>query len=75
MEILVQAQQYAADAFTVDEFCQWHRICRSLLYALWREGRGPARMKVGTRTLVSTEAAAEWRRRIEQETASRPMTK
>jgi hypothetical protein len=59
-----------ADAFTVDEFCERHRICRSLPYALWRQGRGPARMKVGTRTLISAEAAAEWRRRTEAETAA-----
>jgi transposase-like protein len=61
-----------ADAFSVDELCERHGICRSLLYALWREGKGPARMKVGGRTLISVEAAARWRQQVEAETAAAP---
>ena len=30
-------------------------------------------MKIGTRTLVSAAAAAEWREKLEQETAARAM--
>lgn len=54
--------------YTVTDFCEEHRISRSYLYRLWSEGRGPRRTKVGRRTLISGEAAAEWRRRMEAET-------
>lgn len=55
--------------YTVSSFCQEHNISRSYLYELWSEGRGPRRTKLGRRTLITGEAAAEWRRRIEAETA------
>lgn len=53
-------------AYNVPEFCCAHRISRSHFYALLRGGLGPRLMKVGGRTLISTEAAAEWRSRCEQ---------
>ena len=34
-------------------------------YELLAAGRGPRVMKVGKRTLISVEAAAEWRRKME----------
>ena len=60
MELLAQ---------TVDEFCQAHRICRATFYNLQKLGRAPRVMKVGARTLISKEAAADWRRRMEEETS------
>jgi hypothetical protein len=57
-----------ADALTVDEFCSRHGISRRLFYDLQKQGRGPRIMKVNSRTLVSREAAAEWRRRVEAQT-------
>lgn len=54
-----------AAAFTVPEFCSAHRISRALFYILRRDGRGPRVMKVGKRTLISGEAANEWRREME----------
>jgi len=54
--------------YTVDSFCERHHIARSYFYQLLREGRGPRITKVGRRTLVRGEAAAEWRRRMEDET-------
>ncbi len=56
-------------ATTVDEFCQAHRISRASFYNYLKAGQGPAVMKVGGRTLVSNEAAAAWRRRMESHTA------
>ncbi len=47
------------------EFCEAHRISRALFYALKKEGQGPATMKVRGRTIISTESAADWRRRME----------
>jgi hypothetical protein len=54
--------------FTVDEFCRHHRICRGTFYNLIKHGRGPRIMKVGARTIVTDEAAADWRARMEAET-------
>jgi hypothetical protein len=56
----------AVEAFSVAEFCEAHRISRALFYLLLKEGNGPRLMRVGRRTLVTVEAAAEWRRRMEE---------
>ena len=58
------------DAHSVPEFCRRHRICRATFYNLRRKGLAPRVMKVGNRTLISREAAAEWRRRMEAEAES-----
>jgi predicted DNA-binding transcriptional regulator AlpA len=58
------------DAYSVDEFCRRHSLSRVKLYDLWKHGAGPKRMKIGSRTLVSKEAAADWRRQCEQESAA-----
>jgi hypothetical protein len=57
---------------SVSEFCDGHRISRSLLYKLLGVGRGPATIKIGRRTLISAEAAAEWRARMGRETEQVP---
>jgi predicted DNA-binding transcriptional regulator AlpA len=54
--------------YSVSGFCKAHHIARSFFYQLLREGRAPRVTKLGRRTFVTREAAAEWRRRIEQET-------
>ena len=51
-------------AYSPAEFADAHRISRATLYKLWAEGRGPRRVKVGRRTLIPGEAAAEWRQRL-----------
>ena len=48
--------------YTVTEFCSQNRISRSLLYKLLKQGQGPRIMKVGKRTLITSEAAEAWRR-------------
>lgn len=55
-------------AYTFPGFCSDHHISRSFLYELIKEGRGPRLMKIGRRTLISAEAAAEWRAKMEAET-------
>ena len=52
---------------TVNEFCQEHALSRAMFYKLLREGRGPKAVKLGRKTLVSGEAAQEWRRQLERE--------
>jgi len=54
--------------YSVSDFCEAHCIARSFLYLLLREGRGPRVTKLGRRTLITREAAAEWRARMERET-------
>ena len=51
--------------YSVLDFCREHGISRGLFYSLLREGRGPRIIKAGRRTLISQEAAEEWRRRME----------
>ena len=53
-------------AFSVDEFCAAHAITKPLFYKLLKAGQGPRIMKCGTRTLISIEAAADWRRAMEE---------
>lgn len=53
-------------AFTVAQFCAAHNITKVFFYKLLKQGRGPRIMKVGTRTLISVEAAADWRSRMEE---------
>ena len=52
-------------ANSIPSFCQAHGISRATFYNLMKRGEGPTVMKVGKRTLVSDEAAAAWRRRME----------
>lgn len=59
----------ALAAFTIPEFCAAHRISRALFYILARDGRAPAIIKAGRRTLISSESAARWRRDMEAASA------
>lgn len=52
-------------AFTVDEFAEAFRLSRATVYNLWRDGCGPAKMRVRGRVLISRESADRWRREIE----------
>ena len=52
-------------AYSIAEFCRLHQISRASLYNYWREGVGPTVMKVGSRRLISLEAAQRWRRERE----------
>ena len=57
-----------AQAYSIPQFCSAHSISRALFYLLLKGGRAPAVMKVGRRTLISADAAAAWRKRMESET-------
>jgi hypothetical protein len=56
------ARQLERAAFTIAEFCEAHRISRSKLYQLWRDGTGPRFKRIGVKIIISNEAAADWRR-------------
>jgi hypothetical protein len=48
-------------ASTVDQFCADYSISRAMFYRLAKSGQGPRTMRVGTKQLVTEEAAAAWR--------------
>ena len=47
--------------YDIPEFCLTHRLSRSSLYNLWRDGVGPRFFKLGASVRISREAAAAWR--------------
>lgn len=59
-------------AYTVSEFCDAHRVSRSKLYQLWAAGVGPRFIQIGTKKIITIEAARDWRRSGEQAAAQRP---
>lgn len=48
-------------ALSIAQFCEAHNISEGFFYKLKRQGIGPREMKLGTRTLITFEAAAKWR--------------
>jgi len=52
-------------AFDIRNFCDYHMISRSHFYNLLKKNLAPRMMHVGKRKLISEEAAAEWRRAME----------
>lgn len=59
-----------ASAYSIAQFCDAHHISRTHLHNMCKAGKGPRMMKLGRRVLISAEAAADWRRQLEQETAT-----
>lgn len=55
-------------AFSIPEFCAAYSVGRAKLYRMMKAGEGPRIMKVGRKTIISKEAADEWRRNIEAKT-------
>jgi hypothetical protein len=47
------------DAFSINEFCKRHGISPQLFYKF--KNQMPVTFRVGTRVLISREAAARWR--------------
>lgn len=51
-------------AYTVLNFCNLHGISKAAFYEYRKEGIGPDVMKVCGRTLISAEAARDWREKM-----------
>lgn len=66
---MTNVQQLPSGASSVDQFCTDHNIGRGTFYNLRKLGLAPKIMKVGRRTLITKEAAAEWRSRMENQTS------
>jgi hypothetical protein len=52
--------------YSINEFCEAYRICRASFYNYQRAGVGPRIMRVGSRRIISVEAAEDWRREREE---------
>jgi hypothetical protein len=57
------SEDVAREAFSVAEFCTAHRISRASYYNQRKRGEGPDELHVGSRVLITLEAAHRWRRR------------
>jgi hypothetical protein len=55
----------ASAAYSIRTFCQAHHLSEAMYFKMKAAGWGPAEMKVGSRVLISFEAAAAWRRERE----------
>jgi hypothetical protein len=52
----------------IPEFCRQHRLSVALYYKLPKEQR-PREIQIGRKKPITREAAAEWRHRMEAQTA------
>jgi hypothetical protein len=57
-------------AYSVDDFCRAHDISRGTYYNLKAAGIGPRELRIGSKILITVEAAAKWRREREAATAA-----
>ena len=57
------------DALTIDEFCRRHGLSRPFYYKIKAQGLGPREIKLNSKVLITREAASDWRRERELETA------
>ena len=56
-------------AYTIDQFCEAHGFGRTAYYNLKRNGLAPREIRVGTKPLVTEEAAKDWRETMERRAA------
>jgi hypothetical protein len=49
------------DCYSIAGFCSSHSISRASFYNLLKAGAAPRIMRVGSRVLITREAAAAWR--------------
>ena len=54
-------------SYTVDEFCTAERVCRSKLYDLWKQGKGPRFYWNGRERRITHQARLDWQRQREAE--------
>lgn len=50
--------------YSVKDFCQSFGISIPLFYKLLKGGTAPKIMKVGRRTLITSEAAEDWKKKM-----------
>jgi hypothetical protein len=57
-------------AYSIAAFCAAHDLSEGMYFKIRKQGLGPREMRVGSRVLITQEAAAAWRRERESETAA-----
>ena len=56
-------------SYTVDAFAASERMSRSMVYKLWKQGKGPRFYMVGTVRRISHQARIDWQREREADSA------
>lgn len=51
------------DCYSIDDFCARNSISRAMYYLLKEEGDTPQETRVGTKVLITKEAAETWRKK------------
>jgi hypothetical protein len=59
-------------AFSIAEWCRYRGICPATFYNHLQRGEMPAVLKIGRRTIITAEADAEWRLRMERQAVIEP---
>jgi hypothetical protein len=54
------------DAYTIEEFCRRHSICRATYYNMKEAHTGPREGHAMGRVLITRESAAAWRKKISE---------
>ncbi|WP_225140524.1 MULTISPECIES: hypothetical protein [unclassified Bradyrhizobium] len=57
-------------AMSIPQFCIAHNISQGFYYKLKRNRLAPHELRLGKRTLITFEAAADWRRKREAKPAT-----
>jgi predicted DNA-binding transcriptional regulator AlpA len=65
---LEHSPQRQRSAYSVAEFCEAYGLSVPMFYKLRGRGEAPDVMKIGSRTLISVEAAMRWVRARERAT-------
>jgi hypothetical protein len=53
--------------FTIREFCALHALSPPMFYQMEKQGRTPKVIYVGTHKRITAEAAAEWRKKMQED--------
>jgi hypothetical protein len=65
----VESSTVEQGAYSVNGFCVAHNIGKGLFYELLKQGNGPDTIKLGRRRIITKQASARWREKMEQQTA------
>lgn len=57
-------------AYSINEAAEACSLSRAFIYAEWQAGRGPPKVKVGKRTLITDESLRSWLRSLEYRTTA-----
>lgn len=53
-------------AYSIEEAALVTSLSRAFIYAEWQAGRGPSKVKIGKRTLITDESLRSWLRSLER---------